>query len=800
MIELKQIAIVAAGTPDDFAWRVAQILSEELAMRCGRTAEVSATVPKDCFCFLIGTQEELSKAFPKETEALCKLPAPGAEGFRLLCLKDKIIIAGADGRGCLYGMAHTLRKMALKPDFAALTDELKDISITPSYPLRGHQLAYRDKQNTCPGWDVHDFDRYIRDLALFGSNAIEILPPRTDDRLYSPKFGMDPLEMMMELSKIIHSYGMDVWVWYPNMGNHYDDPKTRTAELEERERVYAAVPYVDAVLIPAGDPGELEPKELFPVAEESTRVLHKHHPKATVWIAPQVFAPRQGWHEEFYQELSREPDWLYGVCYAPWMFETMPEFHARVPAKYKSRIRHYPDITHNSSAQFEMPDWDLPFALLNGRESYNARPRAMKHIHNLHAPYTVGSLTYCEGIHDDVNKMVWGDQDFLSDRPVEETLRDYVRLFIDPDLVDELVPLIFAFEDNWVGYARDNGNIDKVYADFTALNERVPARVRDNYRFKMAYLRALTDYLARHRSLYDAALEKEAYAALEKADQAGADEAVENAWAILNRTYDEPCCEDTVHVMQRLADELYRTPGCKIQLSTAYHKGQSWIRGSFMDAVRMPLNDYQFLTEHFRRILDLPTEAEKLMQIHWLLKRCDPGPGGQYVCLGDLDDFKRHVVSARTWEEDPGFLRSPVVNSDPYGLMMTFHHNRRWHGEYPIPMNWIRRARVIYGTPLVAKFDGLDKDARYLLRVAYPDALRMRRADSSDIKLTANGRLIHDHVDPCQGGSCYPVFEYELPREVTMTGELTLTWQKWGTLDRVSVSEVWLVKQEEGVQ
>lgn len=800
MIKFHQIAIQVAGAPDDFAWRAARILSEEIALRSGQAAEVSAHIPENVFGFLIGTEAEIVRAFPAQAKALSALPAPGPEGFRLLCQRDRIVVAGADGRGCLYGMAHALRKMALKPGFAALTDELTDVSLTPSYPLRGHQLAYRDKQNTCPGWGTADFDRYIRDLALFGTNAVEILPPRTDDRLFSPKFGMDPLEMMARLSEIIHSYGMDVWVWYPNMGKEYEDPKTRAAEIAEREKVYAAVPYVDAVLIPAGDPGELEPKDLFPVAEESTLVLHTYHPNATVWIAPQVFAPRPGWHEEFYQELSKEPDWLYGVCFAPWMYETLPEFHARVPEKYKSRIRHYPDITHNSSAQFEMGDWDLPFALLNGRESYNARPRAMKHIHNLHAPYTVGSITYSEGIHDDVNKMVWGDQDFRSDRPVEETLRDYVRLFIDPDLVEDLVPLILSFEDSWVGYARDNETIDRVYEAFTALSQRVPERVRDNYRFKMAHLRALTDYQAKHRAIYDAALEKEAYAALKEADQTGADAAMQNAWDILNRTFDEPVNERVVHLMQRLADELYKTPGCRIQLTTAYHQGQSWIRGAYLDAVHLPLNDYQFLTEHFRRIRRLPTEAEKLAEIRWLLTRRDPGPGGQYACLGDLDDFRRHVVSGHTWEEDPGFLRSPMVNSDPYGLMMVFHRNRRWHGEFPISMNWVRRARVIYGTPLVARFDGLEKNASYLLRVAYPDALMASRTGCTRIKLTANGRLIHDRVDPCGSLSRYPVFEYELPKEATETGEVTLMWQKWGTLDRVSVSEVWLVKRGEGAQ
>ena len=159
MIKFHQIAIQVAGAPDDFAWRAARILSEEIALRSGQAAEVSAHIPENAFGFLIGTEAEIVKAFPEQAKALSALPAPGPEGFRLLCQGDKIVVAGADGRGCLYGMAHALRKMALKPGFAALTDELTDVSLTPSYPLRGHQLAYRDKQNTCPGWDTADFDR-----------------------------------------------------------------------------------------------------------------------------------------------------------------------------------------------------------------------------------------------------------------------------------------------------------------------------------------------------------------------------------------------------------------------------------------------------------------------------------------------------------------------------------------------------------------------------------------------------------------------------------------------------------------
>ncbi len=110
--------------------------------------------------------------------------------------------------------------------------------MTPEYPLRGHQLAYRDKQNTCPAWTIEDFDRYIRDLALFGSNSIEILPPRTDDNLYSSLFQQDPFQVMVELSRRIHSYGMDVWLWYPNLGEDYRIPPLWLRKLLNGKRIF----------------------------------------------------------------------------------------------------------------------------------------------------------------------------------------------------------------------------------------------------------------------------------------------------------------------------------------------------------------------------------------------------------------------------------------------------------------------------------------------------------------------------------------------------------------------------------
>ena len=73
---------------------------------------------------------------------------------------------------------------------------------SPKYPLRGHQLGYRPKTNAYDAWTVEMWEQYIRDLAVFGTNAIEIVPPRSDDEPDSPLFPLPPAQMMVEMSRI----------------------------------------------------------------------------------------------------------------------------------------------------------------------------------------------------------------------------------------------------------------------------------------------------------------------------------------------------------------------------------------------------------------------------------------------------------------------------------------------------------------------------------------------------------------------------------------------------------------------
>lgn len=710
------------------------------------------------------------------------------ETFTLTRKGDGIKIQAADKRGFLYGVSWVLRKMYLKDRKTGFSEELTDIKIQPSYRMRGHQLGYRDKQNTCPAWTEIEYERYIRDLLIFGSNSIELLPPRTDDNLFSGHFKRDPFELMIELSGIIHSYGMDVHVWYPYLSLSIEGD-TFKKEMAEREKIFKAVPYIDGLLIPAGDPGDLPPKEMFQAAKATADVLHRYHPNAKVWLAPQAFSPEEHWYEDFYEEVSKEPDWLYGVCFAPWEKDPIQDMYAQLPERYQKTIRNYPDITHNVSSQFEVPGWDEAFAYTLGRESYNARPCAFRQIHDYHKGYVMGSITYSEGIHDDVNKMVWGNLDYREEAPVEEAVRDYVRFFIDPDLTDELSGLIFKLEESWTGRILENANIDALYEKMMSIDKRVSRETGKNFRYQMLLLRILGDYQTKLRYAHDQQLEKEAYEALQAKESV--DERIEKALNTLRKTWLEPVGVKERFQMQRLADELYRS--CKIQLTTTRHKGQYLDRGAWLDTLNMALNDFQYLHQMLNRAKALTTEEEKAQAVEEVVNRCNPGEGGQYFRMGSFEGFS-HVKPTLTFAEDPCFVRSPLMAHSTYLIMKTYQ-SIGWYDEVPFPLAWTHGARSLYGTPLVAEFDGLDPEADYELSVTYQNMLLFD--DHFNLKLWAGGELIHTELERKykNGADPDPTYTWALPKSSYQDGKLKLTWQTYQPEGGCTISEIWIRKK-----
>ena len=205
------------------------------------------------------------------------------EGYRL-CVKEghggpAVFVIGNDARGVLFGVGRLLRELHLRIGSATLADDL-DLETAPMYPLRGHQLGYRPKCNSYDAWDLPVWEQYFRDLAVFGCNAIELIPPRSDDDADSPHFPRPPMEMMTGMSRVAGEYGLDVWVWYPALDKDYSDPKTVEFALAEWSEVFRKLPRIDALFVPGGDPGHTRPNHLMALLEKQTESLHRYHPKA----------------------------------------------------------------------------------------------------------------------------------------------------------------------------------------------------------------------------------------------------------------------------------------------------------------------------------------------------------------------------------------------------------------------------------------------------------------------------------------------------------------------------------------
>ena len=237
-----------------------------------------------------------------------------AEGFTVRVMDGKaVLVVGNDARGVLFGVGRLLREMHLARDTAHVSSRL-DLTTAPKYPLRGHQLGYRPKVNSYDGWTIALFEQYFRDLAVFGANSIELLPPRTDDAADSPHFPKPQLEMMRAMSQVADDYGLDIWIWFPAMSANPARPETVAATLKEWRDVLGRLPRVDAVFVPSGDPGHLAPVGLFDFLEKAGKVVREKHPKAQLWVSTQGFTLEKT--AEFLDLLkTRQPAWLTGtVC------------------------------------------------------------------------------------------------------------------------------------------------------------------------------------------------------------------------------------------------------------------------------------------------------------------------------------------------------------------------------------------------------------------------------------------------------------------------------------------------------
>ena len=776
LVDLTRATIVTPSTlavPERTAVRV---LVEEVEKRTTVRLPVASQWPADAVPVIaIGPLATASGWTAAGLRNAPSASAPGAEGYRITLTTvgraaPTVLVLGADPRGVLFGAGRLLRELQMTRGSVQVPATFSIVS-TPQVSLRGHQLGYRPKTNSYDAWDVPMWEQYIRDLAIFGTNAIELIPPRSDDVADSPHFPIPQMPMMIEMSRIADEYGLDVWVWYPALDTDYGDSKQVDFALKEWADVLSKLPRVDAVFVPGGDPGHTEPRHLMALLEKQTANLRRYHPKLQMWMSPQGFTTE--WMDQFYEILHKEPAWLTGVVFGPQVRDSLPLLRAKVPKRY--RIRHYPDITHSLRSQYPVQDWDVAHALTSQREQINPRPIDEATIFRAAEPYASDFITYSEGCNDDVNKIVWSALGWDPKSDVLQILREYSRYFLGPTYTDSFAQGLLALERNWRGPLAANASVYSTLEQFQAMERAAaPADLR-NWRFQQALYRAYYDAHVRSRLLHETAIEERALERLREARNGESREAFAAAARILDEAQVRPSPEWRQRVYV-LAEALFQS--IRQQLSVERYGAIAVGRGATLDSFETPLNNKGWLLARFAEATALPSEAERLAAIDRIVHWTDPGGGGFYDDLGNPSQ-QPHLVKGLSFEEDPQRFKSTLTG---------FGYAPDWR------LSWMTHAESFWDTPLQMRYVGLDRTARYRVRVVYAGDVFTA---NGMIRLVANDTYeIHPLI---KKESPVKPLEFDVPVEATRGGELTLTFTGppgiGGSGRANQIAEVWLLRK-----
>ncbi|HZJ20546.1 MAG TPA: hypothetical protein VFD35_09380, partial [Pricia sp.] len=675
------------------------VLSEEIGKRTGLKLgrnDAWGTDPVIAVA-LTGENELYGRSMPARNDTQ---PEYKKEGYRLVHEnkngEDVIWIIGADKRGVLYGIGKLLRTTDMRQGQLSISEDT-DTSESPEYALRGHQFGYRNTANSWDAWTVDQFDQHFREQVLFGANSFENIPFQNPES--SVHFKIDPQEMEVELSKICAKYDADYWAWTPAP----DDltlKNTREEGLRKQEAFYARCPRLDGIFVPGGDPGDNHPSELIPYLKDLSILLKKYHPDAGIWVSLQGFNKDKTDYFFKYLEENR-PDWLAGLVNGP-SSPPLDVERKRLPKKYLYRF--YPDITHTVRCHYPVENWDQAFALTLGREPCNPQPLRYTELFRRDVPFTDGYITYSDGSHDDINKVVWSQLGWDPKKDPRDIVTEYCRFFFGPEVAVASANAILALEKNWEGPILENGTIAQTLSLWKKLEADNP-HLMDNWRWQQLVMRAYYDAYIQDRLAYEKKLETEAYEILADAETLGADKSMKQALDLVQKADRQFVSQDLRQKVFQYADDLFRTVGA--QTSMPEYNARSAERGAILDFIDHPLNNRWWLEDEFKKIGKFKTEMEKLTRLEFIRTYASPGEGSFYDNISSID--AKHVTSKTDdaidylWEND-GRSRKRLST------------------------------QLFQFTPTL-EYDGLDPEADYLIRVSgYGEALL--RANGQRLKPT----------------------------------------------------------------
>ena len=709
--------------------KAAEFFAEEIELRTGFNPEIVNKVPADNFVSLRIEDESESEEYSVEHN------------------NNTVVITAHRLRSLIYGFAEFLKKAVYENGRIFL---VKDISIkrNPSMQIRGHQLSYTDMNNTVDMWGKAEYERYIRDLMLFGTNMVEADSGVREEKSTLMRFSQK--EMLIAMSEICVDYDIDLSVWHELWSKDSDEET-----MDKMHKLYDDLPKLDVLFPPGGDPGDMQGEAFVQRCVKMKREMQKVFPNIQMWPSAQAPHEYPDWGERFVKEMAKLPEEIDGVIYGPNHAMPLDELRRKIDKRYPIRL--YPDIGHNvrceTPVHFDRDDWHYALAATLSREAVNPRPSEYRLYHRITRQYAVGSVTYSEGVNDDLNKCVWGAMDLDFNYDLREIVQDYCRTFFPGADTDAIAELLISLEQNWSCDPKENGNIQPNFDGFVSLADGNPELMK-NWRFVLHLFRAYCDKIVRDRRIFETELINKAEILIRKGDVSAAIETLKTDF-----------CEDYKNNRKKideLAEILFNQIG--IQLDVEHYHGMKWERGCTLMTIDNPVTDRRYLLE---KLSKNPENALKLIDRNKV-------EHNEYYF-----SFAEH-----------GF---EICGKQKGEFYMNFRGDMNFDAELPMCMTKVYD-HFNFETTVAGLTDG-----DYKLRITY------KINPNDDIihhKVTINGNVIHDgkqyggvrdeEFEKLYLADGYSSIVYDVPESFIVNGSATLEITE--PIDGFMISEYWFTK------
>ncbi len=735
--ELDNFCFYARNETECYA---AELFSKEIMKRCGITPEISCAANDANIVFKID-----SDIINKDTFVISKT-------------KSGLMINGKTIRGLIYGYSLFLKKAKFTNGKVTLICDICGTH-TPQKKLRGHQAGYRTTPNTYDAWTYEQYFAYQLDLMAFGANIIEHNGNKDEGNCLM-KYDHD--DFLSEATRLADKIDMDVSVWHSN-----DEKESLEDAINAREKLYSKFARLDYCFPPGSDPGNLPADEFIKRCIAIKNMVTKYHPNCKMHPSAQVPHNDSQWKEIFTKLLNEEPDEIDAVIMGPNHAYPIHELREKTPAKYP--LRFYPDITHNLRCEYPVnhleDDWHFAFANTLSRESVNPRPTELRTLHRLHSPYTIGSVSYSEGVHDDVNKAVWSTLEWNKDASLREILEDYGRFFIHEANEEDIADIILLLEKNWQGDPIENPCVDVAYSKLCELKSFIPS-LCENWRFMLLYFRGCCDKLVKLRRIFESELIRKALYELKS-------NSISEALNILNTPFNESY-KVLRNELNSVAEILFKLIG--IQLDVEHYHTDNWERGATLDTIDNAVTDLSFLKSKLKKALSLPENEQK--------------------------KFITNLINRNKTDNDEIYYSVALHNLNTLGVRqngefyMDIRGDRPETKANPLPMSM---TKVYDHFTFNANFGGFLPDTDYELTVTYKTDINN---DVNHHKITANGNIIYegkqygginnDSLDTCILQKGFQSASYKIPSEFFINGALKLEISE--PIDGVKLCELWIKK------